>query len=161
MTDWIYGIISIIITGVVIGITKLIDNTKLEELQGSQKILGIVAILAITGEIMYLSIAFGLLQFALETITSIGVGIILLGVAFQNKLKNAISGISLAVNPKINIGDHIEVENIKGKIIQFGLTKTTIEIEEGIKVMIPNIKFDEEIIRIVSNKKPKKQNDKN
>ena len=155
MTEWIYGIISIIIVATIIGITKVIERAKLEDLQGSQKILGIVAILAITGEIIYLSIAFGLLQFALETITSVGVGIILLGVAFQNKLKNAIAGISIAINPKININDSIEVENVKGKIIQFGLTKTTIELEDGSKVMIPNVKFDEEIIKITSRRKQK------
>ena len=156
MTEWINGIISIIIVATIIGITKAIEKSKLGELQDSQKILGIVAMLAITGEIIYLSIAFGLLQFALETITSVGVGIILLGVAFQNKLKNAIAGISIAINPKINIKDLIEVENVKGKIIQFGLTKTTIEIEDGSKVMIPNVKFDEEIIKITSHKKSKK-----
>ena len=118
----------------------------------------VVIILAVTGEIIYLSIAFGLLQFALETITSVGVGIILLGVAFQNKLKNAIAGISIAINHKININDSIEVENVKGKIIQFGLTKTIIEIEDGSKVMIPNVKFDEEIIKITSNRKQKDSN---
>lgn len=147
--------ISVVIVGVIIGITKAIEKIKLEELQGSQKILGIVAILAITGEIIYLSIAFGLLQFALETITSVGVGIILLGVAFQNKLKNAIAGISLAINPKIHIGDSIEVESVKGKIVQFGLTKTTIELEDSSKVIIPNVKFDEEIIQITPHKKQK------
>ena len=156
MTDWFYGIISVIIVAVIIGITKAIEKIKLEDLQGSQKILGIVAMLAITGEIIYLSIAFGLLQFALETITSVGVGIILLGVAFQNKLKNAIAGISIAINPKINIKDSIEVENVKGKIIQIGLTKTTIELEDGSKVMIPNVKFDEEIIKITQFRKQNK-----
>ncbi|WP_316505613.1 mechanosensitive ion channel domain-containing protein [Nitrosopumilus sp.] len=158
MTEWFYGIISIIVVAAIIGITKVIEKAKLEELQGSQKILGIVAILAITGEIIYLSVAFGLLQFALETITSVGVGIILLGVAFQTKLKNAIAGISIAINPKINIKDSIEVENVKGKIVQFGLTKTTIELEDGSKVMIPNVKFDEEIIKITSHKKQKNSN---
>ena len=83
-------------------------------------------------------------------------GIVLLGVAFQNKLKNAIAGISIAVNPKITIKDSIEVENVKGTIIQFGLTKTTVELEDGSKVMIPNVKFDEEIIKITSNRKQKK-----
>ncbi len=78
MTELIYGVISVVITAIIIGITKIIDKTKFEELHGSQKILGIVSILAVTGEIAYLSIAFGLLEFALETITSIGVGIILL-----------------------------------------------------------------------------------
>ncbi len=156
MTEWFYGIISIIVVAVIIGITKVIEKAKLDELQDSQKILGIVAILVITGEITYLSIAFGLLQFALETITSVGVGIILLGVAFQTKLKNAIAGISIAINPKIHIRDSIEVENVKGKIVQFGLTKTTIELEDGSKVMIPNVKFDEEIIKIISNRKQKK-----
>ena len=155
MTDWFYGIISVIIVGIIIGITKAIEKAKLEELQGSQKILGIVAILAITGEIIYLSVMFGLLQFALEIITSVGVGIILLGVAFQNKLKNAIAGISIAINPKIHIGDSIEVETIKGKIIQFGITKTIIELEDHTNVMIPNVKFDEEIIKIISNRKQK------
>ena len=156
MTELIYGIISIIITLVVISITKVIDKTKFEELHGSQKILGIVAILAITGEIVYLSIAFGLLDFALETITSIGVGLVFLGITFQNKLKNAIAGISIVLSPRINLGDFIEVENVKGKIIQFGLTKTVVEIDNGSKVMIPNVKFDEEIIRIESKKKKEK-----
>ena len=156
MTEWFYGIVSIAIVAAIIGITKAIEKTKLEELQGSQKILGIVAILAIVGEIVYLSIAFGLLQFALETITSIGVGIILLGVAFQNKLKNSIAGISIAINPKIHIGDSIELENVKGKIIQFGLTKTIIKLEDDSRVIVPNVKFDEEIIKITSNRK---QND--
>ena len=155
MTDWFYGIVSVVIVAAIIGITKAIEKAKLEDLQGSQKIIGIVALLAITGEVIYLSIAFGLLQFALETITSIGVGIILLGVASQNKLKNAIAGISIAINPEIHIGDSIEVENAKGKIIQFGLTKTTIELEDRSKVMIPNVKFDEEIIKITSNRKQK------
>ena len=155
MTDWFYGIVSVVIVAAIIGITKAIQKAKLEDLQGSHKILGIVAILAITGEVIYLSVAFGLLQFALETITSIGVGIILLGVASQNKLKNAIAGISIATDPEIHLGDSIEVENVKGKIIQFGLTKTTIELEDRSKVMIPNVKFDEEIIKITSNRKQK------
>ena len=153
MTEWVNGIISIIITVAIIVITKIIDKTKFSELHGSQKILGIVALLTITGEMIYLSITYGLLEFALETITSVGVGIVLLGVAFQNKLKNAIAGISIAINPKISLGDFIEVENVKGKIIQFGLTKTVVVTDEGLKVMIPNVKFDEEIIRIESKKK--------
>ncbi len=156
MTELVYGVISIIIVVFIIGITKAIEKKKLGKLQGSQKILGIVSILAITGETVYLSITFGLLQFALETITSIGIGIVLLGVAFQNKLKNTIAGISIAIDPKINIKDSIEVENVKGTIIQFGLTKTTIELEDGSRVMVPNVKFDEEIIKITSNRKQKK-----
>jgi small-conductance mechanosensitive channel len=156
MTELIDGIISIIITIVIIGVTKIIDKTKFSELHGSQKILGIVAILTITGEVIYLSIAYGLLEFALETITSVGVGIVLLGVAFQNKLKNAISGVSIAIDPRIHLGDFIEVEKVKGKIIQFGLTKTVVLTDEGLKVMIPNVKFDEEIIRIEPKKKKEK-----
>ena len=158
MTEWFYGVISVAIVVIIIGITKVIEKTKLEELQGSQKILGIVAILTITGEIVYLSIAFGLLQFALETITSIGVGIILLGVAFQNKLKNSIAGISIAINPKIHIGDSIELEDVKGEIVQFGLTKTIIKLEDDSRVIIPNVKFDEEIIKIISNRTQKDSN---
>jgi len=158
MTEWINGTVSIIITVAIIGTTKIIDKTKFSELHGSQKILGIVAILTITGEGIYLSITHGLLEFALETITSVGLGIVLLGVAFQNKLKNAIAGISIAIDPRINLGDFIEVENVKGKIIQFGLTKTVIETDELFKVMIPNVKFDEEITRIESKKKKKKRN---
>ena len=155
MTEWFYGVVSVAIVAAIIGVTKAIEKTKLEELQGSQKILGIVAILAITGEIIYLSIAFGLLQFALETITSIGVRIILLGVAFQNKLKNSIADISIAINPKIHVGDSIELENVKGTIVQFGLTKTVIKLEDDSRVIVPNVKFDEEIIKIISNRKQK------
>ena len=156
LTELLFAIISVIITGVIIGTMKIIDKTKFDDLEDSNKIFGIVSIMAIVGEAIYLSISFGLLDFALETITSIGVGLVFMGVAFQNKLKNAAAGISIALNPKINRGDIIHVEKVKGKIIQFGLTKTLIEVEDGTKMIIPNVKFDEQIIVIEPRKKRKK-----
>ncbi len=151
------GIISILIAVSVIVATKIIEKTKLDDIYDSQKILGIITILTVFGEVVYLSITFGLLQFALETITSIGVGIVFLGVAFQNKLKNAVAGISIAFNPRINRGDFVEVEHVRGIIVQLRLTKTIVETKEGTKVMIPNVKFDEEIIRIEAKQKKNKK----
>jgi len=69
-----------------------------------------------------------------------------LGIALQNKLKNAAAGLSIYLGPRINLGDIIEIDNKVGVIKEIHLTKTIIELKNGNEMWIPNVKFDEAIV---------------
>jgi small-conductance mechanosensitive channel len=146
MSQTVFVVISIVITVAIMLIVKLIDRVKFKELTGSHKIVVVVCILAVSGELVYLSTSFGLLEFVFEIIASIGVGLVVLGIAFQNKLKNAAAGLSIFLGPRINLGDIIEIDNKVGVIKEIHLTRTIIELNDGNEMRIPNVKFDEEII---------------
>lgn len=150
MTDLIFAVLSLVITVVLYVVSRQVINKKLQDLQGSDKLLGMILILITIGELFYLGTFFGLFDVALEMITSIGAAAVVIGIALQNQLKNAISGISIFLNPQINVGDLIEFDYVKCKITGLHLTKITAITEEGIKVIIPNHKFSEEMIQIFS-----------
>ena len=146
MSEIVFVVISIVITVAIILIAKLINRVKFKELTGSHKIVVVVCLLAIDGELVYLSTSFGLLVYVFETIASIGVGLVVLGIAFQNKLKNAAAGLSIYLGPRINLGDRIEIDNKVGVVKEIHLTKTIIELNDGNEMWIPNVQFDEKIV---------------
>ena len=92
--------------------------------------------------------SFGLFSFALELITSIGAVAVVLGIALQNQLKNTIAGLSIFLNPQINVGDEIEFDFVQGQIVELHLTKTIAKTENGEKMVIPNHKFSEEMVLV-------------
>jgi len=146
MSQIVLVVISIVITVAIILIAKLIDRVKFKGLTGSHKIVVVVCLLAIAGELVYLSTSFGLLVYVFEIIASIGVGLVVLGIAFQNKLKNAAAGLSIYLGPRINLGDIIEIDNKVGVVKEIHLTKTIIELNDGNEMWIPNVQFDEKIV---------------
>jgi len=118
----------------------------MNDLNGHQKLLGIISILIVLSEITYLGTALGLFEFALEIITSIGVGMVLLGIALQHQLKNIVAGIGIYFNREINVGDSIMIKEVKGVIIELHLTKIIALTEDGGKIMIPNQKLAEDMV---------------
>ena len=145
------NLISIVIAIFAFFIARLIINHKLKDLYGYQKILSIIVILIIFGELLFLGLSYGLFNFALELVTSIGVGMVVLGISFQNTLKNRVAGIRIFFNTEVRIGDTIQINENKGKIIKIGLSKTIAETENGSKIFIPNQKFNDDVIIITRN----------
>ena len=148
MTELLFAVLSLVITAILYLVTRQIINKKLQDLQGSDKLLGMILLFITFGELFYLGTFFGLFDIALEMITSIGAAAVVIGIAVQNQLKNAIAGISIFLNPQINVGDTIEFDYIMCKITGLHLTKTTAITEEGVRIIIPNHKFSEEMIQI-------------
>ncbi len=146
MSEIVLVVISMVITVAIMSIVKLIDRVKFKELTGSHKIVVVVGILAVAGELVYLSTSFGLIEYVFEIIASIGVGLVVLGIALQNKLKNAAAGLSIYLGPRINLGDIIEIDNKVGIVKEIHLTKTIIKLKNGNEMWIPNSKFDDEIV---------------
>jgi|GEM_PF-2554929 len=68
-------------------------------------------------------------------IGALGVGI---GFGLQNIVGNLVSGVILAFEKPIYVGDVIEMDGIKGKVSEIGIRATTLDIAEGSQYIIPN-----------------------
>lgn len=133
---------------------KIIIQTKLGELKGSSKLLGLVSVGIVGGEIFYTGINFGIFTLAIEFIAYLGIGLWIILIPFQTYLKNMASGISNFMNTEMDIGDIIEIKGKKGVIIEFHLTKTLLLTENGEKIFIPNHRFHEDVM-VISPRKSK------
>ncbi|HXV66053.1 MAG TPA: mechanosensitive ion channel domain-containing protein [Nitrosopumilaceae archaeon] len=149
----IFAVLSIAITVILFFVARHIVLIKIGNLAGSQKILGIITFVIVIVEVSYLGTKFGLFTIAIEVITSIGVGFILLGIAAQHQLKNIVSGLGVFFSSDIEIGDQIKIKDAKGIIIEIHLTKTVAMNEDGERIIIPNQKFSDEVVVIYHKKK--------
>lgn len=68
-------------------------------------------------------------------IGGLGVGI---GFGLQDITSNFISGITILIERKLNVGDFVEFEDVQGSIQEISLRTTTIKTPIGEKVIIPN-----------------------
>lgn len=55
---------------------------------------------------------------------------------------------SIALGKRFNVGNTIEFDGKQGEIMQIGLVKTIIKIDNNKIMLIPNKKFDEEVMII-------------
>jgi len=145
---YVYAIISISISIGLFCIARYVIQSKLSDLKGSSKLLGLVTLVIIILEAGYLGIDLGWFDVATEVIATIGVGFFLVTFAIQNHLKNIVSGIGLYLNKNIIVGDFIEIDGIKAQIIEFHLMKTVAKTSNEKIVYIPNLKFSESVILI-------------
>lgn len=149
----LYGVLSVALAVGVFFATRQIIKIKFPDLKGTEKLLGLATAGIVLAEIVYLGINFRLFSFALELITSIGVGMVVFGIALQHQLKNIVSGIGLFFNKEINVGDIIRIEEEKGTIIELHLTHTIALTEKGERINIPNQKFAEDVVVITHKRK--------
>ena len=152
LENFYYIVFSIIIAVTLFFIARYVIRKKMHNLTGAQKLLGIFSILIIISETAYLGTTLGLFEFALEIITSIGVGMVIFGIALQHQLKNIAAGVGVYFGSDINIGDSILIKETHGVIIELHLTKIVALTEDGGRIIIPNQKLAEDVI-IVYNKR--------
>ena len=144
----IFAIISVLTSTGLFFIAKFVIQSKLSDLKGSSKLLGLISLVIIILEAGYLGIELGWFEAATEVIATIGVGFFLVTFAIQNHLKNIVSGIGLYLNKNIIVGDFIEIDGIKAQIIEFHLMRTVAKTSNEKIVYIPNLKFSESVILI-------------
>ena len=154
ITEVTYAVISIAVAVSVFAITKYLTSTKLSDLKGTQKLLGLISVIIIGVELTYLGVLFDLFTLASSVIASLGVAFALITFALQNHLKNIVSGIGLYMNKRIDVGDIIEIDDKKGTIVEFHLMKTIALTDDGEFMNIPNLKFTETVV-LISNKDKK------
>jgi len=71
-------------------------------------------------------------------LAGLGIGTVIIGLAFQDFAKDIIAGISIIVENKYSVGDTIEVEGFMGEVIFLGLKSTKIKDFKGAIKIMPN-----------------------
>ncbi|MCD6477745.1 MAG: mechanosensitive ion channel family protein [Candidatus Aenigmarchaeota archaeon] len=87
-------------------------------------------------------------------LASAGFAGIVVGFATKDIIENFLSGIILIIDPKISIGDIVEVNGISGKIEDINIRTTSIMTWDGELVVVPNSRMANEIIKNRSLYKP-------
>lgn len=149
----ILGVSSVAISIFAFFVARYVIRAKFGDLKGTEKLLGLITAGIVLTETVYIGTTFMLFSFALELITSIGVGMVIFGIAFQHQLKNIVAGVSLFFNKEINVGDIVRIGEERGAIIELHLTHTIALTERGERIIIPNQKFAEDVIVIMHKKK--------
>ncbi|MFB5620821.1 MAG: mechanosensitive ion channel domain-containing protein [Nitrosopumilus sp.] len=145
---------SLFISVISVLVIRYILHKKMKDFAGTQKIIGFVSIIIIVSESIYIGSSLGLFEIALEVITSIGVGMVVFGIALQHQLKNIAAGIGIFFNSDINVGDSITIKETEGVIIELHLTKIVALSEDGGRIIIPNQILAEDFV-IIHNKQRK------
>ena len=71
-------------------------------------------------------------------ITSLGAVTVVLGLAFQDLLKDFIAGISFILEDSYNVGDWVTINGFKGEVVSLGMRATRIKAYEGQILIINN-----------------------
>lgn len=84
-------------------------------------------------------------------VTSLGAVTVVLGLAFQDILKDFIAGISLVFQNSYNIGDIVTINDFKGEVIYMGMKVTKIKASGGEILIINNGSISEIINHTAAN----------
>lgn len=122
-------------------VKKLLD-TILHRITNNESVVKlIISISSFIIVLIGLMVALGVLKLD-KTVTSVlaGIGVVglALGFAFQDAAANLISGVIMAVQSPINVGDILESNGVFGRVTRIGLRSTTIYDPAGQDVVLPN-----------------------
>lgn len=84
-------------------------------------------------------------------IASIGVAGLVIGLAFQDIIRDFLSGIFILFDNQYTIGDTVSINNFKGEVISFGLMSTKIKAATGEILILSNSSFKEVINYSIDN----------
>lgn len=80
-------------------------------------------------------------------VAALGIGSIVIGLALQDTLGNVFSGITLLFESPFNLGDWLEINGIKGKVIEINWRSVHLLTRELELLVIPNGILAKEVIR--------------
>ena len=142
----IYITIGIILNFVVSKITGRITN-KVNNSKDKRKSTIINLVKSITKYLILIFIVLGILDaFGVDTtsiIASLGVAAAVIGLAFQDILKDFLAGITIIFDNKYAVGDVVEINGFTGTVISLGLRTTKIKAFTGEVKCIGNSSFSE------------------
>jgi small-conductance mechanosensitive channel len=72
---------------------------------------------------------------------------LVIGFASQRTIGNAVAGVLIAITQPLRIGDHVEVEGVRGVVEEIGLTYTWIRTQDNDRLVVPNEKLASQSIR--------------
>ncbi|WP_372752506.1 mechanosensitive ion channel family protein [Mariniflexile sp.] len=101
----------------------------------------ILSVISLVLTVMVFVIALGILGFddiTNKILAGAGLTTFIIGFALKDIGENFIAGILMAFQRPFRIGDLIEIDGIKGRVIEMRLRSTTLKTPDGIDAYIPN-----------------------
>lgn len=130
---------------------RFIVQRRLIGLEGHEYLVRFIWLIVAIAGVAYLSVIWGIISLILGTVATIGALAIIIGIALMPWLSDLIVGVTLYINPLIRVGSEIEIGGMRGRISRMNLTTTQITGNEAL-IIIPNRKFREELVMIISTK---------
>lgn len=120
--------------------TLLLRHTKLADIKKQKTIFSLIKnilkyVIAIIALLMILEV-YGIDTKAI--IASLGVGAAVLGLAFQDLLKDFIAGIFIIFEDQYRVGDTVKINSFMGEVLSIGLKSTKIKAYTGEVLIISN-----------------------
>ena len=72
---------------------------------------------------------------------------LVIGFASQRTIGNVVAGILIAITQPLRLGDHVEVQGVRGVVEEIGLTYTWIRTADNDRLVVPNEKLASDTIR--------------
>lgn len=145
----IYIFIGVVLYFVISGVIKRVSNFKVLKSKGADKrkvtivelinniikyVIAIIVIMAILG-------VYGINTTSI--IASLGVVGVVIGLAFQDIVKDFLAGIFIIFDNEYAVGDWVEINGFKGEVISLGLKTTKIKSYTGEVKILSNSSFTE------------------
>ena len=149
----IYPIITIIVSYILILIDKIVINkiiknnkTKTKHIQRSQNTIlellkNLIKYIIITVAVLSILKLYGIDTTAI--VTSIGALSVVVGLAFQDVLKDYLVGFSIIAESQFALGEIVKINDFKGEVIYLGLKTTKIKAPTGEVRIISNRNISE------------------
>ena len=130
---------------------RIFVRRRLIGLEGHESFVRFIWLIVAISGVAYLASVWGLVSLVVGTITTLGALSVLIGLALIPWLSDLVVGLSLYVNPLIRVGAEVEIAGVRGRIIRISLTTTQISGNE-VLIIVPNRKFRDEIVKIISSR---------
>jgi len=99
----------------------------------------------------YIAYLWRLFEFVVGFLATAGALGLLLALSLVPWVSDIFAGISIVLDPRINIGSEVEVDGKRGKVIGITLTRTIISGDECL-IIVPNRKFRDSVVVVYSTK---------
>ncbi|MEM1955314.1 MAG: mechanosensitive ion channel [Candidatus Caldarchaeum sp.] len=115
------------------------------------KVLYLVLLLLSAVYVGYVAYLWRFFEFVVGVLATAGALGLLLALSLVPWVTDIFSGISVVLDPRINIGSEVEIDGRRGKIIDITLTRTVVSGDECI-ILVPNRKFRDSVVVVYSTK---------
>lgn len=145
----IYIVMGVILYFIISGIIKKVSNFKVMKNKGvdKRKVTIVELINSIIKYVIAIIVIMAILSvYGVNTtsiIASLGVAGVVIGLAFQDIVKDFLAGIFIIFDNEYAVGDWVEINGFKGEVISLGLKTTKIKSYTGEVKILSNSSFTE------------------
>ncbi|MEM0440836.1 MAG: mechanosensitive ion channel [Candidatus Caldarchaeum sp.] len=119
--------------------------------QETRKVLYFAVVLLSTVYFSYIAYLWRLFEFVVGVLATAGALGLLFALSLVPYVSDIFAGISIVLDPRINVGSEVEIDGKRGVITEITLTRTIISGDECL-IMVPNKKFRDSVVVVYSTK---------